>query len=164
MSEIMQAISEDNYLQVKKLIKDGVDLNQIIENEDNENDEPLIFYALHKKCSFDLLKLMIDNGVDIEYTNREGVSLLDEAIVHGNIEFITYLLKEKKLDVNKTKRKSGLTPLIQAACYGNIDLVKLLISFGADINKSDNLNLTAIDYARKLQQKKMHEFLKNLTK
>lgn len=162
MSEIMQAICEDNYLKVKKLIKNGIDLNQIIENEENENDECLIFYALHKKCSPDLLKLMVDNGVDLEYTNQEGVSLLDEAIVYGNIEFITYLLEEKKLDVNKTKRKSGFTPLIQAACYGNIDLVKLLISYGADVDAKDKMELNSIDYARKLGQKKMQEFLENL--
>ncbi len=162
MSDIMQAICEDNYLQVKKLIKDGIDLNEIIENEDNENDECLIFYAIHKKCSFDILKLMVESGVDLEFSDPQGVALLDEAIVSGNMEFITYLLVEKKMDVNKTKRKSGLTPLIQASCYGNIDLVKLLISHGGDIHVKDNLNLSASDYARKLQRKKMQEFLESL--
>jgi len=162
MSDIMQAICEDNYLQIKKLIKDGIDINEIVENEDNENDECLIFYAIHKKCSFDTLKLMIENGVDIEFTDSQGVGLLDEAIVSGNVEFITYLLVEKNMDVNQTKRKSGLTPLIQASCYGNIDLVKLLISHGGDINVKDKLNLRAVDYARKLQRKKMKEFLENL--
>ncbi len=162
MSDIMQAICEDNYLQIKKLIKDGVDINEIIENEDNENDECLVFYALHKKCSFDTLKLMVENGVDIEFTDPHGVGLLDEAIVSGNMEFITFLLVEKSMDPNQTKRKSGLTPLIQASCYGNIDLVKLLISHGADANVKDGLNLSASDYARKLQRKKMQEFLENL--
>ena len=162
MSDIMQAICEDNYLQIKKLIKDGVDINEIIENEDNENDECLMFYALHKKCSFETLKFMVENGVDIEFADPHGVGLLDEAIVLGNIEFITYLLDEKNMDANKTKRKSGLTPLIQASCYGNIDLVKLLISHGADVNVKDGLNLSASDYARKLQRKKMQQFLEEL--
>ena len=163
MSDIQKALRDDNFIEVKRCIKVGVDLNQIIENEDNENDECLIFYALHKKCSFETLQLMIENGIDLEFTDSEGVNILDEAIVNGNIEFITYLLKEKKLDVNKTKRKSGLTPLIQASCYGNIDLVKLLISYGADITVKDNLNMTASDYARKLGQKKMQQFLEDLT-
>ena len=162
MSDIMQAICEDNYLQVKKLIKDGIDINEIIENEDNENDECLMFYAIHKKCSLETLKLMVENGFDIEFTDEHGVSLLDEAIVLGNVEFITYLLDEKNINPNQTKRKSGLTPLIQASCYGKIDLVKLLISRGGDINVKDNLNLTAVDYARKLQRKKMQEFLESL--
>lgn len=159
MSDIMAAIREDNYLQIKKEIQSGIDLNQIIENEDNENDECLIFYALHKKCSFNTLKLMIESGVDIMYIDTEGVGLLDEAIVSGNIELITYLLDEYNMDANVTKRKSGLTPLIQAACYGNIELVKLLITHGADITTRDCMNLSAVDYARKLQRKKMQQFL-----
>ena len=162
MSDIIQAISEDNYLQIKKLIHDGIDINEIIENEENENDECLIFYALHKKCSYETLIYMVENGVDLEFSDSQGVSLLDEAIVSGNMEFIKYLIEEKNMDVNKTKRKSGLTPVIQATCYGNIDLVKLLISHGADLTIKDKFNLSAIDYARKLQRKKMQEFLENL--
>ena len=63
------------------------------------------------------------------------------------------------MDANQTKRKSGLTPVIQAACYGNIDLIKLLVSHGADVNIKDAFNLSAADYARKLQRKKMQKFL-----
>lgn len=159
MSDILEAIREDNYLQIKKEIEKGIDLNQIIENEDNENEECLLFYALHKKCSFETLKLMIENGIDLDYSDNEGVSLLDEAIVSGNMDLITYLLDEKKMDANVTKRKSGLTPLIQAACYGNIELVKVLIAHGADVNVKDSSNLSAADYARKLQRKKMQQFL-----
>jgi ankyrin repeat protein len=162
MSDIMQAISEDNYLQIKKLIHDGIDINEIIENEENENDECLIFYALHKKCSYETLIYMVENGVDLEFSDSQGVGLLDEAIVSGNMEFIKYLIEEKNMDVNETKRKSGLTPVIQATCYGNIDLVKLLISHGADLTIKDKFNLNAVDYARKLQRKKMQEFLENL--
>lgn len=159
MLDIQNALTNDSLALVKKSIKDGINLNQVIENEDNENDEVLIYYALHKKCSIEILKLMLDSGVDIDYVDTQGVGLLDEAIVNGNMEFITYLVVEKNMDVNSTKRKSGLTPLIQAACYGNIKLVKLLLDHGADIKIKDKMNLSAIDYARKLQQKKMKEFL-----
>jgi len=159
MSNIKEIISNNNYLQLKKEIDNGVNLNQIIENEDNENDECLMFYAIHKKCSFETLKLMVEGGVDIQYTDRQGVGLLDEAIVSGNMEFIKYLLIDKKLDANQTKRKSGLTPIIQATCYGNIELVKLLIEHGGDLSSKDKMNLTAADYARKLQRKKMLQFI-----
>jgi len=162
MSDIMQAISEDNYLQIKKLIKDGTNVNEIIENEDNENDECLMYYALHKKCSFETLKYMVENGYDLKFVDSQGVSILDEAIVLGNVEFIEYLICEQKIDVNKTERKSGLTPVIQATCYGKIDLVKLLISHGADLSIKDKFSLSAVDYARKLQRKQMQEFLENL--
>ncbi len=163
MLNIQKIICDDDYLQLKKEIKNGIDINQIVENEDNENEECLIFYALHKKCSFETLKLMVENGVDLEYIDKEGVGILDEAIAFGDIEFIKYLLIEKKIDPNQTKRKSGLTPIIQAACYGNINLVKLLMSYGADITTKDGMNLSALDYARKLQQKKMFQFLKQIS-
>ncbi len=164
MTKIQEIISNDSYIQLKQEIKKGLDLNQIVENETNENEEPLIFYALHKKCSFETLKLMVEEGVDIDYVDREGVGLLDEAIVSGNMEFIEYLLVEKKMDVNKTTRRSGLTPIIQASCYGNIDLVRLLLHHGGDIDATDSMNLSAMDYARKLQRKKMLQFLEENSK
>ncbi len=163
MSNIKEIISNDNYLQLKKEISKGIDLNQIVENEDNENEECLIFYALRKRCSFDTLKLMVENGVDVNYTDKQGVGLLDEAIVSGNMEFIKYLLIDKNVDASQTKRKSGLTPIIQATCYGNIELVKLLIKYGGDLSVRDSMNLSAADYARKLQRKKMLQFLKGIS-
>ncbi len=162
--DIIDAIVCDNYLGIKQAIKKGADLNQIVENELNENEESLLFYAIHKKCSFETIKLLIQSGVDINQTDSEGVSLLDEAVLCGDIELVKYLVNEKKMDVNVTYRKSKLTPLIQAACYGYEEIVKFLLEQGADIFAKDSNNMDAIDYTKKLQRKNMQKFLEDYVK
>jgi ankyrin repeat protein len=157
--DITEALRNDDYLRIKQAIKNGVDLEQIVENERNENEESLIFYALHHRCSFDTVKLLIESGVDIFKCDEQGVSLLDEAIVTGDLELVRYLVDEKGMDVNKTQRKSGFTPLMQAASYGYTDIVRYLLEKGADIDARDSSNLNVIDYTKKLQRKNMQKFL-----
>ncbi len=157
--DIVEAIREDNYLAIKKAIKNGADLSQVVENELNENEESLLFYALHHKCSFESLKLLIENTQDIYATDAQGVSLLDEAIVSGDLELVKYLIEEKNMDVNLTKRKSGFTPLMQAACYGYKEIASYLLEKGADIDAKDSTNLNVIEYTKKLQRKSMQKFL-----
>ncbi len=155
MITLQKAIESNNTLKVKLALKNGEDPNQQIEDFINS-----LFFAISQKASFQTIKLLIENGVDINETTQEGVGILDEAIILGDIEFIEYLLLRKKFNPNKTKRKSNFTPLMQAASYGVIDIAKLLLKYGADIMYKDNVQLNAIDYAKKLQQKKMQAFLK----
>ncbi len=156
---IVEAIKEDNYIAIKKAIKNGANLDMIVENELNENEETLLFYALHHKCSFESMKLLIDNSMDIYSTDAQGVSLLDEAIVNGDLELVKYLVEEKNMDVNITKRKSGFTPLMQAACYGYEEIAGYLLDKGADINAKDSTNLNVMEYTKKLRRKSMQNFL-----
>jgi len=158
-TDITEAIINDDYLAIKQAIKKGLDLEQIIENELNENEESLLFFALHHKCSFETIKLFIDSGVDIWKCDAQGVSFLDEAIVTGSLELVKYLVEEKHMDVNQTKRKSGFTPLMQAACYGYTDIVDFLLEKGADIHARDNSDMDVLEYTKKLQRKNMQKHL-----
>ncbi len=159
--DIVEAIRRDDYIGIKKAIKAGADLEQIVENELNENEESLLFYALHHKCDFETIKLLIESGVDIARCDEEGVSLLDEAIVTGDLELVRYLVEEKAMDVNMTRRKSGFTPLMQAASYGYTEIVQFLLDKGADIEARDSSNLNVIEYTKKLQRKNMQKFLES---
>ncbi len=157
--DILEALRNDDYMRIKQALKKGVDLEQIVENELNENEEPLLFYALHHKCSFETIKLLVESGADARLCDDQGVSLLDEAIVSGDLELVRYLVEEKGLDVNETRRKSGFTPLMQAASYGYTDIVRYLLEKGADIHARDSSNLTVLEYTKKLQRKNMQKFL-----
>ncbi len=158
MSKIVLAIENDDYLGVKDALKKGEDPNQEVEISEDEY-APLLFFALRKRVSVDIIKLLIDSGADKEYMTYDGVGLLDEAVVFGDIEVIKYLIEELKMDINTTKRKSGMTPFMQACCYGNLNLISYIKDCGADMEARDKNGMNALDYSRKLGQKKVKEYL-----
>ena len=97
-----------------------------------------------------------ENGADIFDTDDEGVSVFDIAITYDNIEMVTYMIEQGK-NVNDTTRKSGFTALMGAACYGRVEIVKILLENGADKNARDLKGFSAIDFARKMNKKSILE-------
>ncbi len=82
-------------------------------------------------------------------TDRDGSVQVDVAIKFKRDDVVRLSI-EKGVDINSTKRRSGITPLLLASCFNNIDMIKLLIENGADINIRDNSGMGAKDYAKKL--------------
>jgi ankyrin repeat protein len=68
-----------------------------------------------------------------------------DAVLENNICVTKFVLKHK-IDINKQYRY-GHTLLHNAALYGDINMVKLLVKNGAKLIKND-FGLTAIDSAR----------------
>ncbi|KEG14589.1 putative 6-phosphofructo-2-kinase/fructose-2,6-biphosphatase [Trypanosoma grayi] len=64
----------------------------------------------------------------------------------SNASQIMHLLENKLCDVNK-RDYNGCTPLHVAALEGNQAIVRVLISFGADIMATDNIGRTPLDWA-----------------
>ena len=161
MSDIINAIEENNYLKVKTSLKAGEDPNQLVEISEDEF-ETLLFFAIRKRVDLDIIELIIEEGGFLDYISDDGVNALDEAVIFGQLELAKYLIHEKNFDVNFTKRKSGMTPFIQAACYGDIELMKFLIECGADISARDKNGVDALGYTQVLGRKKAEEFIKDI--
>jgi len=159
MQELISAILKNDYISIKNLLKNnGIDINQPLELD----DENVFFFAIKHKVDVDILKLLVDNGLDLTYTNPQGIGILDEALNYDDLEFIKYLVEEKGLDPLVTNRKSGFTPIMQAASYGYLDIVKYLLSKGADIKERDRFGFNAKDYARKLGQVSVLDYFNSL--
>ena len=92
------------------------------------------------KSNFEVLKLMIKNGVNINEKNGCGATALMYAIHYFNngddIEVIKYLI-ENGANIGD-KDNDTWTPLIYAACYSkndsHLEIIKYLIEKGANIN------------------------------
>ena len=153
MNKWLELLKNNDYLSVKKYIKDGADLE-----ETNEGGESVLACALRARCDFDLLMLLIESGADIFDFDDEGVSILDMAITYDNLEIVNYLI-EKGMDINQTNRRSGFTSLMAAACYGRVKIVKILIEKGANQTAKDSKGFTAVDFARKMNKKSILELL-----
>ena len=57
------------------------------------------------------------------------------------------MLKENSIDIDKYAPANGTTPLITAAGRANLEVVAFLIAQGADIDKKDAANMTALLWA-----------------
>jgi len=153
MNSWLELLKKDDYLGIKKYIKSGANLE-----ETNEAGESVLACALRERCDNETLVLLIEGGCDIFDFDDEGVSILDMAITYDNIFMVNYLI-EQGVDVNSTNRRSGFTALMAAACYGRVDIAKILLTQGANQKNKDSKGFTAVDFARKMNKKSVLELL-----
>ena len=167
MSELLQALAHDNLVAIRKILEThDLDLTQEIETDygyDLEDTEEvhILFYALHVGASLEAITLLADNGADLKYTNRAGVGILDIAIKHKRKD-IANLCIDSGIDPSASTRRSGITPLILAASFNNVDMVKYLISKGASIDEKDSNGHSAFDYATKMNQTEILDYIESL--
>lgn len=147
MHRWIEALKNNSLEDVASLIKNGEDVNA-----QTESGESVLAFALRSHCDFYLLMFLVENGADIYDFDDEGVSIFDMAITYNNIKMVEFFV-DKGLDVNETKRRSGFTPLMCAACYGRNAIVELLLENGADKDATDTKGLSATDFARKMNKK-----------
>jgi len=163
MEELAEAIENDSIVKVRALCKAGADLSAPIDAgleyglEDPDN-MPVLFYAIRKYASIELIEVLLEYGCDIREIDEDGLSAIDISIKFKREDVITFCV-EKGLNVNDTHRPSGITPIVLASCFNNTAIVDLLIGYGAEVNSKDNNGMSAKDYAKKLGQKKMVIFL-----
>ena len=153
MGSWLEYFKNDDYLGIKKYIKNGADLQ-----DTNDVGESVLACAIRARCDKETLMLLIDSGADIFDFDDEGVSIFDMAITYDNIEMINFLL-EKGIDVNSTNRRSGFTALMAAACYGRVEIAKLLLANGVNQQARDIKGFRAVDFARKMNKKSVLELL-----
>jgi len=163
MKELAEAIDNDSIVKVRALCKAGADLTAPIDAgleyglEDPDN-MPVLFYAIRKYASIELIEVLLEYGCDIREIDEDGLSSIDIAIKFKREDIIDFCVKQG-MDVNETHRPSGITPIVLASCFNNTSIVEQLLKYGAEINSKDSNGMSAKDYAKKLGQKKMVIFL-----
>ncbi|XP_045419143.1 histone-lysine N-methyltransferase EHMT1 isoform X8 [Lemur catta] len=85
----------------------------------------------------DAVKYLIKAGAQVDPKDAEGSTCLHLAAKKGHYDVVQYLLSNGQMDVN-CQDDGGWTPMIWATEYKHVDLVKLLLSRGSDINIRDN--------------------------
>ena len=68
------------------------------------------------------------------------------AVIYSRVEMVKLLL-ERGVNPNTPSTAVEYTPLMEAASSGNLELVKLLVNAGADLNAEDQRGHTALDEA-----------------
>jgi len=163
MEELIETIENDTVVKMKALCKAGVDLTQPIDagleyGLEDPDYMPILFFAIRKYASIELIEVLLENGLDLNQIDEDGLSAIDIAIKFKRLDMVQYCI-DKGIDINTTRRPSGITPITLAACFNNTEIVQLLLDNGAEINAQDNIGMSTKDYAKKLGQKKMLVYL-----
>jgi len=136
------------------LIENGADINL----SDKENRNPLMLVCHYSK-DLELAKLLINEKTNINQQDKNGYTALMFAIESKNrnksyeiikkcCDLARYLLENQKAEVKNLKNINQENSLILACRYTrDIELVKLLLEKGSDINQQDIYGYTALMYS-----------------
>jgi len=107
--------------------------------------------ALATKANFvDIVQLLVDAGVDINYQDEQGETALHVAARFGHDKCAKILLegtKDQKADTEIAEYTYSWTPLFIACVDGSLGVVELLIEAGADLERCDSSGWTAKEHA-----------------
>ncbi|KAJ6005833.1 hypothetical protein N7451_003777 [Penicillium sp. IBT 35674x] len=107
--------------------------------------------ALATKANFvDIVQLLVDAGVDINYQDEQGETALHVAARFGHDECARILLEGtdyQKANTELAENTYSWTPLFIASVDGNLNVAKLLIAAGADVDRFDSSGWTAKEHA-----------------
>lgn len=109
------------------------------------------------------IKKALELGAD-DIFNGDALSI---ACSNGHVDIIRYLVEEKGIDVNYYD--GYYTPLGRAIQHGNLEVVKLLVELGANVNHVVNAQIgyslekyTMIGFAEAMKRPSIVKYLKSL--
>ena len=149
----------------------GVDLNEssLVEgdtklvdiNSRSEDGYTPIIVAIEAKNQ-EILKLLIENGANLyerhPVFNRTTVGT---AAYYGNEEAVETLLKKDSRLANIGSTVDGWTPLEDATLKANVEIVKMLLKYGANPTLTDKHGGTPMDMATKFGKGEIVKILRD---
>jgi uncharacterized protein len=182
VDSLIKAVKFDDISAVKKQLAQGADPNTV-----DDTGTPILVIAAREK-SDKVGQLLADNPkTDLEKLDPAGENAMMLAALNGDATFVNLLIA-KDAEVNKkgwtplhyaatnghddivkilvdhsayidAGSPNGTTPLMMAARGGHLSTCKLLLDEGADLRVKNQLGLTAVDFARKYNEKDVAEGL-----
>lgn len=113
------AIGYDNYELVKYLIEIGSDRKH--------KDSNMGCFPIHSCESVDMLKILINNGFEVNEICDNGRNLLHFAARNNHTEIAQYLVENNLVDID-LKDVNGETPLDYALKFHNTEIEKIIKS------------------------------------
>lgn len=123
---------------------------ELINYQDSVYGSTLLMLTIRNN-QFESFKILLNEGADVNiHDTFSGTSALIEACSFNDVCYAELLLTHGA-DVNdiefgdrRASNSRRYTPLVAAARYGNFEMVKYLISKGADINYLNEYNQSAL--------------------
>lgn len=141
-----------NHTKSLRILLEHRDINVDITMEEGVT---AIFLAVQED-NLESVKLLLNAGANINIVrNRDGVSPLFMAVQRGSVKTLQWLINKYQRTFNgdgwvdfNIVDNNGVTPLIHSIRMDNETVFDMLVNIDkVNINKTDNNNCTALDYA-----------------
>ena len=155
---LIEATARNDVETARRLIAAGANVNAQDENRDSA------FLLAGARGRLEILKLTLAAGADLKSMNRYGGTALIPACHYGHIDTVRELLKTT-IDVDHVNRL-GWTALLETVILGDggpvhVEIARLLVARGANINLADSQGTTPLAHARQRGYREMANFLES---
>ena len=115
--EFAVAVLDKNIEEIKELFKDGLDINHV------NTISCMTYAAMH--ANKEIMECLVENGADVNYKDKDGISVIETAIVEDNIGVVEVLVKNNA-DIYH-KNKYGISPIIMMENSFDESVLKAII-------------------------------------
>ncbi|XP_069113972.1 ankyrin repeat and SAM domain-containing protein 6-like [Argopecten irradians] len=128
---LLSACEHGDIPSVQALMDEGQD----VDSTDADETTPLQVAAANGHDH--IVRLLLMRGAALDRRNVYGWTPLMQASRHGHANVVATLLQQRQADTN-AKNRLGASSLTLAARGGHLQVVRLLVDFGSDLNASGN--------------------------
>lgn len=147
---LIYAVDRMHVRMAKLLVKSGADVNA----KDKTGNSALMLSF--RRESERLIKFFMSKDIDTNIQNSTGDSALLMSVRMGHVNYSRDLIAK---GANVNAKGSELTPVMQSAMRGSLELTKILVENGADVLAKDKKGQSSCEIAKKRGHSEVAEFL-----
>lgn len=162
--ELAKAVEDENTEQIDKIVSENP---EIINYQESKYGNTLLMLTIMNQ-QLKPFKALLKRGADVNIHNTfDGTSSLIKACSSKfyNITFVKMLIEYgadvNDVEIGERRKENGtrLTPLIAASRTGRLDLVRFLVSKGADVNYQNEFGQSALSKSVMVDEYKVAYYL-----
>ncbi|XP_067670618.1 ankyrin repeat domain-containing protein 50-like [Haliotis asinina] len=144
-SRLYYVVEENDLVKLQGLIDEGRNLDEFYFDDQNISTKSLLHVAC-EKGRYDCVKLLIDNKASMFVRDKWGQSPLMYSVASRHADVAELLLKKNR-DIIDDSDSHGKSALHSAAEIGYVEGIRVLLKYGANVNRQMMDGNTALSRA-----------------
>ena len=142
MTALMKAVNQNDVAAVRKLIAQGVNVDELEPN----GDAPLVMAAYEGHT--EIVRLLLEAGADVKAVDPGMKATALHAAAYAGRTEAAKLLVEHHIEIDRQGPYNGYTALHDAIWQNNVGVAQVLIDAGANLTIQSKSGETPLDFAK----------------